>query len=266
MNDKIIKGLVIGSSLGLSACTVNSSDYNARLNTWENKTLKDGVQLQSRVIPKYDNHFIWMGMREIDYLDRVEYRIANQSANHMCAQLKVRSAADDHYDETHWNKSVVRDVNLIAPNEIKYLGFYQLPRRSGDNIASSLSTFQAHQDDNGYSCDVSDDVDCYITTAMCRDTGKPDDCAELQSLRKYRDEVMLNDPEGRELVKEYYVKAPKIVSLINQEADHFQIYKMLREQYITPAANAADAGEYAKALELYKAMVDSLSKKYESFI
>lgn len=266
MGNKTIRGLLIGSSLGLSACTVNTSDYNVRMNEWKNSAMRGGVQLQNRVVPKYDYHFIWLGMREIDYLKQIDYRAINKSNNHMCAQLNVKSESDSHYDETYWNKNVVNDATLIAPNEIKSLGFYQLPRGSDNEISWTFEAFEAHEETEGFSCTSSHEDDCYITTAMCRDTGKPDDCAELQSLRKYRDEVMLNDSDGRNLIKEYYLKAPKIVSLINQEPNHYQIYQMLRERYITPAANAADAGENAKVLELYKAMVESLSQKYERSI
>lgn len=268
MKERMIRGLLISSSIGLSACTVNSSDYNLKLNDWENSSNKSDVYLQSRVVPKYSYYFIWLGMREVDYLERVEYRVINRNNSHMCAQLNVRSIEDANYNETFWNKSVVKDVTLISPNEIKSMGFYQLPRHSGDHIAWTFDAFEAIKGEEGFDCSLgsSEDYDCYITTAMCRDTGKPDDCAELQSLRKYRDEVMLNDPEGRRLVGEYYDKAPKIVSLINQEPDHKHIYQMLRERYITPAAQAADAGENDKALELYKIMVESLAQKYKSFI
>lgn len=268
MKDRMIRSLLISSSLGLSACTVNSSDYNVRLNEWVNRSNESDVHLQSRIVPKYDYHFIWMGMREIDYLDRVEYRVINKNNSYMCAQLNVRSTGDADYDETHWNKSVVRDVTLIAPREIRNMGFYQLPRRSGDEISWTFDAFEASQGEDGFDCSrsSSDDYDCYITTAMCRDTGNPDDCAELQSLRKYRDEVMLKDLEGRRLVEEYYLKAPKIVSLIDQESDHQNIYKTLRERYITPAANAADAGENDAALALYREMVESLAQKYKSHL
>lgn len=266
MSDAIIKGLLIGASLGLSACTVNSSDYNVRMNEWKTDSEMRGVELYHRVVPKYDYHFIWMGMREIDYLERVEYRAVNRNERHMCVELKVRSPEDSNYRETHWNKNVVSDVTLISPTEVKGLGFYQFPRGSEEGINWTFEASEANEDTSGFNCDPSYGDDCYITTAMCRDTGKPDDCAELQSLRKYRDEVMLRDAEGRSLVKEYYLTAPKIVSLINQELDHYQIYQALRERYIAPAASAAEAGEHAKALELYKSMVESLVQKYQHLI
>lgn len=264
MSDKVIKGLLISTGLGLSACTVNSSDYNVRVDQWENSSERGGAQLQTRFVPEYNYHFIWMGMREIDYIDRLAYRVINNNTVHMCVHLQAKAQEHADYRTTPSNRTVVSDLTVVAPKETRSLGFYQLYRGDSKKIEWGFDAFEAIEDTEGFHC--REDEDCYITTAMCRDTGKPDDCAELQSLRKYRDEVMLNDSEGRALVKEYYLKAPKIVSLINQEPDHRQIYQSLREHYIVPAAQAADAGDNAKALELYRTMVESLSQKYERFI
>jgi hypothetical protein len=265
MTDRFIKGLLISSSLGLSACTVNSSHYSMRLDEWITDDTIGNVLFQYRAVPKYDYHFIWLGMREIDYLKQLDYRAVNNGSDHVCVQIDVNG---DFSSNDYWKQNIVRDVTLVAPNSIKDLGFYILPRGETEyKWESDLSAFTAYKDGDKYTCeDPAFNTDCYITTAMCRDTGKPDDCAELQSLRKYRDEVMLNDLEGKRLVEEYYATAPKIVSLINQEPDHYEIYRSLRENYITPAAQAADAGNNAKALELYKTMVDSLSEKYKDRI
>lgn len=266
MKQKIIKGLLMSSSVGLTACTVNSSDYNVRMNEWTTDSTSNEVVLQSRVIPKYDNHFIWLGMREIDYLKQIDYRAINKNSDHMCIQLDVHSAADPRDTKNSWNETVNSEMLVLAPHQIKDLGFYRLPRGKSHEITSHFSAFSAYQDGDEYVCSDPNDTGCYITTAMCRDTGKADDCAELQSLRKYRDEVMRLDEEGRQLIKEYYLTAPKIVSLIDQEPDHREIYQALRERYIAPAAHAADVGDNHAARELYKTMVELLAQKYEGRI
>lgn len=38
---------------------------------------------------------------------------------------------------------------------------------------------------------------CFITTAACELRGLPDDCRELTTLRRFRDEVLLSSQEGR---------------------------------------------------------------------
>lgn len=101
-----------------------------------------------------------------------------------------------------------------------------------------------------------------ITTAMCHDTGKADDCKELQTLRCYRDEVMLKNEEGRSLVQDYYRKAPKIVAKIDQHPNPQEIYTQLRHTYIEPAARAAKLGQNEQALFLYLIMVEKLAAQY----
>ena len=57
---------------------------------------------------------------------------------------------------------------------------------------------------------------CYITTAVCASLGKPDDCYELNLMRRYRDEYLVNQKGGEEIVAEYYDIAPTIVNRINR--------------------------------------------------
>ena len=57
---------------------------------------------------------------------------------------------------------------------------------------------------------------CYLTTACVDAMEFPDDCLELQTMRRLRDEYILpNIENGRKIVEEYYAKAPQIVSAIN---------------------------------------------------
>lgn len=57
---------------------------------------------------------------------------------------------------------------------------------------------------------------CYITTAVCKSLGKADDCYELETLRNYRDQYLMEERHGVELVKEYYNTAPTIVKHIDR--------------------------------------------------
>lgn len=95
---------------------------------------------------------------------------------------------------------------------------------------------------------------CYITTAVCKAEGKPDDCHELETLRKFRDEyVRVHFPE---LVEQYYAEAPLIVEEIERRANKGELYDHLRLGFIVPAVHAVEKGEHAKALEIYLEMVD----------
>lgn len=92
---------------------------------------------------------------------------------------------------------------------------------------------------------------CFITTAVCENEGKADDCAELTKLRNFRDTFMLSDSKRREDVAEYYEKAPAIVSAISRRADSAQCFAMLNEYFIQPAIVAIDAGDYELAYSRY---------------
>lgn len=104
---------------------------------------------------------------------------------------------------------------------------------------------------------------CFITTATCTTLGKPDTCDELTAFRKFRDEVLLASPAGRQLVDEYYHIAPAIVGYISQENDSAAFYKDLYDQYILPGYTALTKGNCDEAVQLYSRMVTSLAERYD---
>ena len=77
---------------------------------------------------------------------------------------------------------------------------------------------------------------CFITTAVCRYYGKPDDCRELTLLRAYRDTWLKNRPGGPEAIAEYYQKAPLLVSLLQASEQYGEICERLWTGYIRPCA------------------------------
>ena len=103
---------------------------------------------------------------------------------------------------------------------------------------------------------------CYITTAVCASLGKPDDCYELNLMRRYRDEYLVNQKGGEEIVAEYYDIAPTIVKRIDRSPDASEIYADIWEKYLKPCVRLIEAGEQEECRELYTKMVRSLEKKY----
>ena len=41
---------------------------------------------------------------------------------------------------------------------------------------------------------------CFITTAVCAQSGKPDDCPELAAFRSFRDSYLQSQPDGPRLI------------------------------------------------------------------
>lgn len=96
--------------------------------------------------------------------------------------------------------------------------------------------------------------DCYITTAVTKATGGPDDAYELETLRKYRDEFMKATPAGKELIQNYYEVAPKVVAKLSAREDGKEIYNYFYHRYIVPAVKQIEAGDNYGALTTYREM------------
>lgn len=91
---------------------------------------------------------------------------------------------------------------------------------------------------------------CFITTAICKTLGLPDDCYELQTLRKFRDTWFTeNNPDD---IKQYYAEAPAIVAAIDSSAHSTHIYKVFNRDYIHPAIVAIEQGRNEDAYNIYK--------------
>lgn len=103
---------------------------------------------------------------------------------------------------------------------------------------------------------------CYITTAVCLNSGKADDCYELTQLRWFRDNWLKQQPDGEELIEKYYNTAPKIVAIIDQQPDKQEIYDSLKMEYIDPCLRYIENKEFLLCKEKYIDMVVSLCKKY----
>lgn len=103
---------------------------------------------------------------------------------------------------------------------------------------------------------------CYITTAVCKSCGKPDDCYELTQLRKFRDEWLSKQPDGQALINKYYSDAPKIVRAIDSQSNSGNIYNDINNKYIKPCIEYIENNEPEKCKDLYVCMVNSLSEKY----
>lgn len=92
---------------------------------------------------------------------------------------------------------------------------------------------------------------CFITTAVCTQLGKADDCEELTAMRKLRDEYALTNGFKHE-VDEYYEKAPKIVEALRNNPSYPRILSDFYNLYIVPAVSAVHLGQYEKAHVIYR--------------
>ncbi|MEP6675140.1 MAG: twin-arginine translocation signal domain-containing protein [Ferruginibacter sp.] len=103
---------------------------------------------------------------------------------------------------------------------------------------------------------------CFLTTACVEHQQLADDCMELQTLRKLRDQFMLSNEEGRKLIQQYIIAGPAIVNAINGCDNRSEIYDYMYSKMIMPSVKMVQEGKYETAVEYYSAFVKALMKKY----
>lgn len=125
-------------------------------------------------------------------------------------------------------------------------------------IFSSIADFFS----SGSSSDTGGSSWCFITTAVCENSGKPDDCEELTLLRNFRDTFMQQTELRRAKVAQYYNEAPALVSAIEAlpEEDRANVYTALESTFIVPAIEAIKEGDLHKAEAIYTLMFNYVKK------
>ena len=106
---------------------------------------------------------------------------------------------------------------------------------------------------------------CYITTAICEEFGKADDCYELTAFRKFRDNWLKQQPDGEMLITRYYKTAPQIVDLINKQPNRTAIYQFINENYLSKCLLYIEKGENDKCKNAYIEMMEYLYKEQEKW-
>jgi hypothetical protein len=99
---------------------------------------------------------------------------------------------------------------------------------------------------------------CFITTACCELLGLGDECFELRTLRRYRDDVLAKLPGGEAAIARYYAEAPLILHRLRfEERPHVLLRAYAR--FILPAAVAARFSCSRLAFRLYARMMQELA-------
>ena len=103
---------------------------------------------------------------------------------------------------------------------------------------------------------------CFITTAVCSTLNRPDDCDELNTLRKFRDKIKLENPIVAALIDEYYRIAPIIVEKIDSKQDSLEVYSKLWKNFISKIYNLLKNDRNDEATIIYIDMVKQLCETY----
>ena len=103
---------------------------------------------------------------------------------------------------------------------------------------------------------------CYVTTAVCTSLHKSPDCKEILLMKNYRDEYLINQQGGEQIIQEYYDIAPTIVKRINKDDAPDEKYRYLWEHYLKFCIAMIEAGQYEECRETYEQMMRELQKEY----
>ena len=102
---------------------------------------------------------------------------------------------------------------------------------------------------------------CFLTTACCEVLGLPDDCFELRTLRRYRDESLAAMAGGNAAIAAYYLLAPSILDRLSPQ-DRAARLLSVYARFILPSAIAARLGFDALAYRLYARMMSELARDF----
>ena len=154
-----------------------------------------------------------------------------------------------NWTNSGWNNSVSGWVNSGWNNSVS--GW----------VNSGWSNSASGWTNSGWS-NSGDGGGCYITTATVEHIGLADDCEELNMLRMYRDKLVEDDPEFKEVVLEYYKIAPQIVEKISSSPDKDDALNGIYLDMVLPVFNLLRNGQVEEAKEHYIKAYNDLKEKY----
>ena len=96
---------------------------------------------------------------------------------------------------------------------------------------------------------------CFLTSACMEAKGLPDDCYELTTLRKFRDEYLAKQECGKYEIVHYYHVAPGIVERIKTGENATAVFEKIYEELVMPCVKLIEDGQLEKAHEKYREYV-----------
>lgn len=103
---------------------------------------------------------------------------------------------------------------------------------------------------------------CYVTTAVCRNLNKGEDCEELRLIKGFRDGYLSSTEEGQALIAEYYDIAPTLVKRIEKDAEAQAKYLWLWNTYLAPCVTYIKSGQEENCKVTYCSMMEELRAEY----
>lgn len=103
---------------------------------------------------------------------------------------------------------------------------------------------------------------CYLTTIMCTILNYPDNNYYLNTLRKFRDNYMKQNPKYYPLLLMYDTIGPMISYELAKDIHNKEIAATFFNNYIIKSVAAIEENKYDTAINIYKAMTETLANNY----
>ncbi len=110
--------------------------------------------------------------------------------------------------------------------------------------------------------DTSGGGGCYITTIVCHALGYADDCPLMQTLRRFRTEVLQAKPQYADILSQYDTVGPLLSRRIQQDTEQVDLARSTYTQYLQPIAALIDGQKEKEAVDRYRQMVNALGLRY----
>lgn len=140
-------------------------------------------------------------------------------------------------------------------------------RKTGDASIDSDMVYNYcwgyHYEDCGlYKSRGSSSGGCFLTSACVEAKGLDDDCYELSTLRKFRDEYMTKLDCGKCEIAHYYSVAPLIVERIKSMSNAVEVFDKIYNELVLPCIRLIENSKLDAAHDAYRDYVMKLEKEY----
>ncbi len=110
--------------------------------------------------------------------------------------------------------------------------------------------------------DTSGGGGCYITTIVCHTLGYADDCPLMQTLRRFRSQVLEIKPEYAGILTQYDTVGPMLSRCIQEDRERLALARRVYQNYLMPITQDIGSHRELEAVACYRQMVQELSRRY----
>ena len=195
-------------------------------------------------------------------LDGIYHQIAG-------AFIREQEAALEQVKKKNEKFTVQMDKNM-------FMAVYVLPSikeiggKKADELAEAICKEwgESFKDSNIIASDYDSIVQgfkrklCYVTTAVCQNLNKGEDCEALRLIKEFRDVYLSEAEGGPEMIEEYYDIAPTLVKRIAKDAEAQAKYVWLWNTYLAPCVEYIKSGRMEPCKETYCHMMEELKREY----